>query len=75
MIVYRNMHFLHIDLHYELREIDLLIHERKEDSTYLSGTTDASKQCTVLTKDVECQFNYLVPSLGMLVILSIILLY
>ena len=30
---------------------------------------------TVTTKDVGCQFNYLVPSLRMLLILSIILSY
>ena len=30
---------------------------------------------TVTTKDVGCQFNYLVPSLCMLLILSIILSY
>ena len=66
---------MHIGLHYELREIDASVHERKKDSTYLSATTDASTQCIVLTNDVECQFNYIVPSLGMSVILSIILLH
>ena len=58
----------------ELKQTDLSTQEKGEDSTQVSViSTDISG--TVTTKDVECQFNYLVPSLGMSIILSIILSY
>ena len=48
----------------ELKQTDLSTHEKGEDSTQVSIiSTDIGG--TVTTKDVECQFNYLVPSLGM----------
>ena len=57
-----------------LKQTYLSIQEKGEDSTQVFVMpTDIGG--TVTTKDVECQFNYLVPSLGMSVILSIILLY
>ena len=51
----------------ELRQTYLSSKKISVPSTDIGGT--------VATKEVECQFNYLVPSLGMSVILSIILLY
>ena len=58
----------------ELKQIVSSIEEKGKDSTQVSVIfTDIDG--TMATKDVECQFNYLVPSLGMSVILSIILLY
>ena len=58
----------------ELKQTNLSIEGKGKDSTQVSVLpTDIGG--TVTTKDVECQFNYLVPSLGMSVILSITLLY
>ena len=58
----------------ELKQTDLSIQIKGVDSTLVSVIpTDIGR--IVATKDVECQFNYLVPSLGMSVILSILLLY
>ena len=57
----------------KLRQI-YLSSEKDEDNKQVSVTrTDIGG--IVAIKDVECQFNYLVPSLGMSVILSFILLY
>ena len=48
----------------ELKQTDLSIQEKGEDSAQVSAIpTDIGG--IVTTKDVECQFNYLVPSLGM----------
>ena len=58
----------------ELKQTNLSTQEKGEDSTQVS-ITSADISGIVTTKDVECQFNYLVPSLGMSVIASIILLY
>ena len=58
----------------ELKEACLSTQQKGEDSTQVSVIpTDIGS--IVTTKDVECQFNYLIPSLGMSIILSIILLY
>ena len=58
----------------ELKQTDLSTQDKGEYSTQVSViSTDICG--TVTTKDVECQFNYLVPSLGMSIILSIILSY
>ena len=58
----------------ELKEACLSTQQKGEDSTQVSVIpTDIGG--IVITKDVECQFNYLVPSLGMPIILFIILLY
>ena len=58
----------------ELKQTDLSTQEKGEYSTQISVIpTDIGG--TVTTKDVECQFNYLVPSLGISVTVSIILSY
>ena len=59
----------------ELKQTDLSTQEKGEDSTQVSIISTDISSTAVATKDVECQFNYLVPSLGMSIILSIILLY
>ena len=55
----------------ELKQTDLSTQQKGEDSTQVSVISTG----IAATKDVECQFNYLVPSLGMSIILSIILSY
>ena len=47
----------------ELRHSDLLDKDKGEDHTQ-SSVIPTDITGTVLTKDVECQFNYLIPSLG-----------
>ena len=59
----------------ELKQTDLSTQEKGEDSTQVSIIPTDISGTAVGTKDVGCQFNYLVPSLGMSIILFIILLY
>ena len=59
----------------ELKQTDLSTQEKGEYSTQISVISTDIGGTAMGTKDVECQFNYLVPSLGMSVIVSIILLY